>query len=235
MCRTSLYNLSTLKIILEMEIVMRKLLLILLMFVIMSIPVTYAGTREEMLNDMGKYVEVDLGKNNKGYYKDESFDFSQIKNITIITSVQKGNNSKLTDAEIITQSETIVKDKFNENFNRYLARTFDDALTEYKRLSNVIGTNDSETDAKSAWKTYFFSNTDTIIHIEAFAYNQTKPFANVAMVFTVYNNGKEVLCYKDFRLNVQNSSKEGVFNRIAESFVEKVDKEISNSRNKKRK
>lgn len=212
---------------------MKKLLLVLMLFIMMTMPVTYAGVREETINDMGQYLQVNLGKNNKGYYKDDSFDFTTIKKMIIVTSIQKGGAMKLTEPEIIVKSEIMIRDRMNENFNAYIAKTFDDVHSEYQRLAPIIGT-DSGTDSENHWKNYFYSNADTIVHIEALAYNEARDFANVAMVFTVYNNSKEVLCYKDFRLNARNSSKEGVFHRIAEAFVEKMDKAVSDSRNKRK-
>lgn len=212
---------------------MKKLLLVFMMFIIMSFSVAYAGVREETVDDIGNYVAVNLGKNNKGYYKDESFDFKQIKKIAIVASIQKGGASKLTDSEIITKSEVMIKDKINENFNAYLAKTFDDILSEYKVVASVTAS-ETAVDPKTHWKNYFFSNADTIIHIEVLAYNQERETANAAMVFTVYNDGQEVLCYKDFRLNASNSSKEGVFHRIASAFVEKMDQAVSESKSRKK-
>lgn len=212
---------------------MKRLVLLLMIFVIMVTPVAYAGAREEILDSMGDYLEVNLGKNNKGYYQDDSFNFAQIKKMIIITSIQKGGARKLTEPEIIMKSEVEVKNKINENFNTYMAENFDEIASEYRRLAPIIG-NDSSVEGESHWKNYFYTKADTIVHIEVLAYNQARDFANVAMVFTVYNNGKEVLCYKDFRLNAKNSVKEGVFDRIVLAFVEKMDKAVSDSKSKRK-
>lgn len=169
------------------------------------------------------------GTDSKNFYKDENYNFSNIKKIVLISTVPK-------------QAQAYVDDPYLENkypgiFASELKETNIIFVPLEKVLNDFYQTPESRTapkdDPMAPVRNYLKANYDAILSVYIYAYNmRSGNTGNCALDFKMLNtiNGADILYYKDFRLNAPRSWPEGMIKRITGQFKNKLIDAINNSK-----
>jgi len=174
------------------------------------------------------------GNDIKDFSKDKQYKFDKIKNICTITIVPQNYSRNVVNVNMVGNYDGVLAKTFPvETFrpkvtvgSKLMRAFFDDPATKFI----------SEQDRFAAFKKYIATNYDAILYINIYAYNRgMNNTGNCALDFKLVDlkSGKDILYYKDFRLNAPRSWPEGMIQRITDTFKGKLEDAIEDSKNSK--
>lgn len=102
----------------------------------------------------------------------------------------------------------------------------------YYILSNSTTIFPDENAKTIAFANFLSNSADVILIANIFSYNEFNGLGNVLIDFTITDckTAKNVMYYKDTRLNAPRSSKEDLSERIADSFISKLNDSVEDNK-----
>lgn len=169
------------------------------------------------------------GTDSKNFYRSSNYDFSKLKNMYLVVTIPKGLEKHIEDPYIV--------EKHTEYMQKELKKLGYNVITQVE-LSEELANNPVlkpylEKDTVSAINSYLCICYPIYVNVKIYAYNNYSN-GNVFLDFNLFdfNENKNILFYRDARLNAPRSSKEGMIKRITEQFTNKLNGAVEESREK---
>lgn len=159
------------------------------------------------------------GSDDKNFYCDEYYDFSQIKYLVIDASLPQ-NTSFISDPYIAKKYPAILKEKFGDKIK---VKTIEEAILEYQKYWYQLHPEYTTEQHVQEMLRRITDEGGVMLHAVVAAYSQgAYGTGNCWVIFTVQPYGRDVvMSYSDMRMNAPRSSKEGMLGRISGKFVSK--------------
>ncbi|MGE1061234.1 hypothetical protein NXG27_01095 [Megasphaera paucivorans] len=201
------------------------MIFVLLLFVTVSSNV-YADDWYNIGYSIGQSIGNSPAQDDKSFYKDDKYDFTHIKKICVVSTVPPQCYAYISDPYITQKYTNYISHSFADICNMSSANEAGDVFTALYSDTLKPGS----TEFNSAYITYIRKNYDAVLYVNIYAYNQNEGLGNVFMDFRLIDTktGKDVMYYKDMRLNAPRSDKEGMIQRITNTFRTKFKKAKNN-------